>query len=86
MQLVSSTESEASYLKIEVDQENWLFPNILSTQVDKIISILKPSIFTIDVSLKNPQLKKPAKLLKKTAKLQDAGGEIWEIAERGEFT
>jgi hypothetical protein len=31
-------------------------------------------------------LKKPAKLLKKTAKLQDAGGEIWEIAERGEFT
>jgi regulator of replication initiation timing len=86
VQLVSSTESEASYLKIEVDQENWLFPNILSTQVDKIISILKPSIFTIDVSLKNPQLKKPAKLLKKTAKLQDAGGEIWEIAERGEFT
>lgn len=78
VQLVSAQENEASYLKIEADQENWLFPNIISAQVDKIISILKPSIFTIDFSLKNPQLKKPAKL-------KEVSSGIWEIAEIGEF-
>ncbi len=77
-QLVSSTESEASYLKIKADGENWLFPNILSTQVDRLINILKPSIFTIDANVKNRQLKKPAKL-------KEVSPELWEIAEIGEF-
>jgi hypothetical protein len=81
MQLVSAKKNEASYFRVEADQENWLFPNITitSTTVDKIISNLKTSIFTRDPNLNNPQLKKPAKLIR------DPGSKIWEIAECGEF-
>jgi hypothetical protein len=78
VQLVSSTESEASYLKIEADQENWLFPNILSMQVDKIISNLKTSIFTRDPNSNNRGLIKPARL-------EEVSSDLWEIAETGEF-
>ena len=80
VQLVSAKEDEASYLKIKVDQENWLFPNIFSERVDRIISSLKTSIFTNDCNSNNPRLKRPAKL-----KLKDAESGIWEIAEPGEF-
>jgi hypothetical protein len=82
VQLVHSTESEASYLKIEADQENWLFPNIISSQVNKIMHILSPSIFTLDYSLNNPQLIK----LIKPAKLKEVSSGLWEIEELGIFT
>jgi cell division protein FtsB len=78
VKLIRSSDSNESYLKIQINNENWLFPNILLTQVDKIISSLKTSIFTRDSNSNNPQLKKPAKL-------KEVSLGIWEIAERGEF-
>jgi hypothetical protein len=78
VQLVFAQENEASYLKIEANQVNWLFPNIFSARVEKIINNLKTSIFTVDYSLNNPQLIKPAKL-------KEVSSGIWEIDEPGIF-
>jgi hypothetical protein len=72
--------SQASYLKVDLDGENWLIPNAASPYVGQILNRLEENqeIFMVFPGSGELQLKKPAKL-------KNTGSGLWEIAERGEF-
>lgn len=73
--------SQASYLKFEMDGENWLIPNITSSYISQIMRNLDENrdIFIIHPGLGTLQLLRPAKL-------KNIGSNLWGIEEPGEFT
>lgn len=83
IQLAISSDSsqESYYLKVEINGENWLIPNIISRYKNQIMSQLDQNseIFIIHPGSDNLKLIKPAKL-------KNPNPETWEIEEPGEFT
>jgi hypothetical protein len=79
VQLIPSDDSQEFYFTIEVEKENWLFPNLNSSHFKKIMKGLNTSIFKFDSN------SEPLKLLR-PAKLQEVSLGLWEIEEPGEFT
>ncbi len=73
--------SQSSYLRFEMDKENWLIPNITSPYISQIMRNLSENsdIFIVHSGSGALQLVRPAKL-----KSSILG--IWEIKEPGEFT
>ncbi|MEB3119662.1 MAG: hypothetical protein VKL41_00380 [Snowella sp.] len=73
--------SQASYLKFEMDGENWLIPNITSSYISQIMRNLDENrdIFVIHPGSGTLQLLRPAKL-------KNIGSNLWGIEEPGEFT
>jgi hypothetical protein len=78
---VTSDSLHTSYLKIEIDREHWLIPNIISNQIRRIMNNLSenPEIFVVHSGSGTLKLVRPAKL-------KNIGFELWEIEEPGEFT
>jgi hypothetical protein len=70
-----------SYLRIELDGDNWLIPNAASPYLRQIFKSLEeyPQIFSVATSGINKLT------LIKPAKLKEVSSGIWEIAEIGEF-
>ncbi|MEB3119663.1 MAG: hypothetical protein VKL41_00385 [Snowella sp.] len=82
IELESVTDnSQASFLKFEIDGENWLFPNITSPYISQIMRNLGEytEFFIIHPGSEILQLIRPAKL-------KNIGSNLWGIEELGEFT
>jgi hypothetical protein len=82
IELESCTDnSQASFLKFEMDGENWLFPNITSPYISQIMRNLGEytEFFIIHPGSEILQLIRPAKL-------KNIGSNLWGIEELGEFT
>ena len=73
--------NQDSYLKIELDGDNWLIPNAASPYLRDTLKSLQeyPEIFSIATSGINKLT------LIKPAKLKEVSSGLWEIAEIGEF-
>ena len=78
VKLIPSDDSQEFYFKIELEKENWLFPNLNSSHFKKIMKDLNTSIFKFDSN------SEPLKLLR-PAKVKDVGSGFWGIEEPGEF-
>ena len=78
---VPSDNLQASYLKIEIYQENWLILNIISPYIRRIIANLDKNseVFIVHPGSGALQLIRPAKL-------KNIGFDLWEIEEPGIFT
>jgi hypothetical protein len=70
-----------SFLKIELEEDNWLIPNVTSPYLRRILRNLEgyPQIFSVAISGINKLT------LIKPAKLKEVSSGLWEIAEKGEF-
>ncbi|PZV25948.1 MAG: hypothetical protein DCF12_12315 [Snowella sp.] len=75
--------SQASYLKFEIDREYWLIPNITSPYISHIMRNLDENrdIFVIHPGSGTLKLVRPAKIKNITINF-----DVWEIEEPGEFT
>jgi hypothetical protein len=73
--------NQDSYLKIELEGDNWLIPNAASPHLRQILKSLEeyPQIFSIATSGINKLT------LIKPAKLKEVSSGIWEIEEIGKF-
>ena len=78
---VTADSLHTSYLKVEIDQKNWLIPNITSPYISQIMRNLEEysEIFIVHPGLSILKLVMPAKL-------KNIGFELWEIEEPGIFT
>lgn len=74
--------SQATYLKFDLDNKTWLIPNIKSSYITRIMLNLSenPEIFSISSSSNSGSLK-----LIKPAQLKQISSGLWEIEEPGEF-
>ncbi len=81
LEISSDSSQDSYYLKVEIDSENWLIPNITSNRFHTIINSLNenPEIFVVHPGSGTLQLVKPAKL-------KEVSSGIWNIEEPGEFT
>ncbi len=77
---LSQDANQASYLRIDLEGNSWLIPNILSSFFGQIINGLNdyPDIFKLVHN-------SGQRLLVKPAKLKLIGTETWEIESAGEF-
>ena len=81
IELVLTDDRNDTYLKVEVDKESWLIPNITSNRFPKLLHNLSQNsqMFIVNTSSDRSQLVRPVKL-------KEIKSGIWGIEEPGKFT
>jgi len=78
---LESSSADSSYLKTEINKQNWLIPNITSMYLSKILTNLDkyPEIFEM---INTTEISGLIKL----AKLRSIDGKLWQIEEPGQLS